>query len=108
VCAFPQNYQEVVESAESEYWRNAMKEEMNYLKETNTFTLTTLPKDRKLLGGRWVYTFKENPNGSRVYKARYVAKGYSQVKDEYYQETFAPTANFTSLVLKCNWQHVII
>jgi len=85
-----------------------MKEEMNYLKETNTFTLTTLPKDRKLLGGRWVYTFKENPNGSRVYKARYVAKGYSQVKDEYYQETFAPTANFTSLVLKCNWQHVII
>ena len=97
VCAFPQNYQEAVEPAESEYWRNAMKEEMNSVKESNTFTLTTLPKGRKLLGGRWVYTFKENPNGSRVYKARYVAKGYSQVKDEEYQDTFAPTANFTSV-----------
>ena len=32
VCAFPQNYQEAVESAESEYWRNAIKEEMNSVK----------------------------------------------------------------------------
>jgi len=44
-------------------------------KENNTFTLTTLPQGRKLVGGRWVYTVKENPNGPKTYKARYVAKG---------------------------------
>ena len=97
VCAFPQNYKEAIESPESLHWKNAMKEEMNSLKENNTFTLTTLPEGRKLVGGRWVYTVKENPNGSKTYKARYVAKGYSQVKNVDYQETFAPTANFTSV-----------
>ena len=88
LCAFPQNYKEAIESPESLHWKNAMKEEI---------TLTTLPEGRKLVGGRWVYTVKENPNGSKTYKARYVAKGYSQVKIVGYQETFAPTANFTSV-----------
>ena len=97
VCAFPQNYKEAIESPESLHWKNAMEEEMNSLKENNTFTLTTLPKGRKIVGGRWVYTIKENSNGSKTYKARYVAKGYSQVKNVDYQETFAPTANFTSV-----------
>ena len=34
---------------------------------------------------------------AKTYKARYVAKGYSQIKDIDYHETFAPTSNFTSL-----------
>ena len=97
ICAFPQSYREAIESPECEYWKDAMKEEMNSLKENNTFTLTTLPEGRKLVGGRWVFTVKENPNSSKTYKARYVAKGYNQVKDVDYQETFAPTANFTSV-----------
>jgi len=44
-----------------------------------------------------VYTIKENANDSETYKARYVAKGYSQVKDVEYQETFSPTVDFTSV-----------
>jgi len=97
VSAFPPNYKEAVKSPESEYWMNAMNEEMNSLKGNNTFTLTTLPEGRKLVGGRWVYTIKENPNGFKTYKARYVAKGYSQVKDVDCQETFPPTVDFTSV-----------
>ena len=110
VSAFPQNYKEAVESPEYEHWKNAMKEEMNSLKENDTFTLTTLPEGRKLVGGRWVYTVKENPNGSKTYKARYVAKGYSQVKNVDYQETFAPTANFTSIriLMQMAAQHDLI
>ena len=34
---------------------------------------------------------------AKTYKARYVAKGYSQIKDIDYHETFAPTTNFTSV-----------
>lgn len=33
----------------------------------------------------------------REYKARFVAKGYSQVKGIDYGETFSPTANLTSV-----------
>jgi len=50
LCAFPQNYQEAIDSPESKYWKNAVTEEMNSLKENNTFTLTTLPQGRKLVG----------------------------------------------------------
>ena len=48
-------------------------------------------------GGEWVYTTKQNQDGIVSFKARYVAKGYNQVKGIDYQETFAPTANITSI-----------
>ena len=63
-----------------------MNEEMNSLIEINTFTLCTLPKAKNSVGGvggggcRWVYTMKESCTGAKTFKARYVAKGYSQVK----------------------------
>ena len=65
-----------------------MEEEMASLKENGTYTLTPLSS------GRWVYTIKECANGSKSYKVRYVAKGYSQKEGIF---TFAPTAQLTSV-----------
>jgi len=95
--AFPQTYKEATDSSESECWKEAMNEEINSLKENGTYTLTTLPEGRQAVGGKWVYTIKESANGSKSYKARYVAKGYSQREGLDYHETFAPTANLTSV-----------
>ena len=95
--AFPQTYQEAMESPESSNWKAAMEEEMNSLTENNTFTLSDLPEGKNAVGGRWVYTIKESSTGAKTFKARYVAKGYSQVRGIDFQETFAPTANLTSL-----------
>jgi len=50
--AYPQTYREAVQSADSERWKSAMENEMNYLRENNTFTLTQLPEGRKTVGGR--------------------------------------------------------
>ena len=44
-----------------------------------------------------MYTTKQDQNGIEISKARYVAKGYSQVKGTDYQETFSPTASITSI-----------
>lgn len=74
-----------------------MKEEMDSLKENDTFELTTLPEGRKIVGGRWVYALKENAERGKIFKARYVAKGYNQTEGIDYHETFAPTANLTSV-----------
>ena len=48
-------------------------------------------------GCRCLYTIKESSTGAKTFQARYVAKGYNQVRGINFQETFAPTANLTSL-----------
>ncbi len=54
-----------------------MEEEMDSVKENDTFTRTTLAEGKHAVGGRWLYTVKENPVET-TYKARHVAKGYIQ------------------------------
>ena len=96
-CDIPVTFTEALSSDKSKEWVNAMDEEMQSLKENNTFTLTNLPEGKKAVGGRWVYALKKNIDGSEKYKARYVAKGYSQKMGVDYGETFSPTANLTSV-----------
>ena len=49
------------------------------------------------MGEKWVYAIKLHPNGEEKYKARFVAKRYSQAPDIHYHETFSPTARITSV-----------
>lgn len=93
----PQTFKEALASAMSEKWKKAMKDEMTSFKENDTFSLVPLPEGRRTVGGKWVYAVKGDDKGNETYKARYVAKGYSQVEGLDYSETFSPTANLTSL-----------
>ena len=70
---------------------------MNALMENDTWELTNLPEDRKETKGRWVYTLKQGASNDVKFKARYVAKGYSQVQGLDYDETFSPTTRFTTI-----------
>lgn len=79
VFGLPKTYTEAMSSERSQKWAKAMEEEMNSLKENETFTLCKLPKGKRAVGGRWVFAIKESPDQSETFKARYVAKGYSQV-----------------------------
>jgi hypothetical protein len=97
VCGMPQNYTEAMGSPQAREWEQAMKEEINSLQENDTFELSELPRGKASVGGKWVYTTKQNQDGIVSFKARYVAKGYNQVKGIDYEETFAPTANITSI-----------
>jgi len=97
VCGVPQTYHEALMSPEACEWKQAMREEIKSLKENDTFELTSLPEDRSAVGGKWVYALKENDEQRQIFKARYVAKGYSQTEGIDYKETFAPTANITSV-----------
>ena len=97
VCGVPQTFKEARTSADSKEWVKAMDEEIQSLNENNTFTLTKLPKGKKTVGGKWVYSIKSDIEGTDKYKARFVAKGYSQRVGIDYGETFSPTANLTSV-----------
>ena len=92
----PNTYKEALNGVNSQKWQDAMNDEINSLHDNNTFNLTPVPEDRDIVGGRWVYAVKVGETGDN-YKARYVAKGYSQIPDVDYHETFAPTASITSV-----------
>jgi hypothetical protein len=63
-------------------WREAMIEELNALERNKTWELVHLPAGKRVVGCKWIYTVKQNPEGKiKRYKARLVARGYSQIWD---------------------------
>lgn len=48
------------------------------LKKNNTWIIKPLPKNKRLVGCRWVYKIKYNSDGTiERYKPRLVVKGYT-------------------------------
>ncbi|UYV83888.1 hypothetical protein LAZ67_X000522, partial [Cordylochernes scorpioides] len=91
----PQTFEEAVCSPESDLWKNAMQEELNCLEERQTWVITNLPKNKKVIGNRCVFKIKGDSKGKvSKFKARLVAKGYSQTPDIDFNQTYAPVANF--------------
>ena len=76
-------------------WKHAMIEEMEALHKSGTWESTKLPKRKRTIGCKWVYTVKHRADDSiKRYKAQLVAKGFTQTYGVNY-ETFAPVANWT-------------
>ena len=62
--------------------------------------LDTVPKpeNKSVVSSKWIYKIKHVGNGSiEKYKARFVARGFSQKEGIDYEETFAPIARYTSI-----------
>ena len=93
----PKTFEEAIQSENSMKWHQAMKDEISTLNENETFKYMKLPVGANLIGEKWVYTIKSDSNGEERYKARYVAKGYSQIPNIDYKDTFCLTARITSV-----------
>lgn len=60
-------------------WQKSMQDEFDALKSQGTWELVPQPIDRTIIGSKWVYKVKKNPNGSNArYKARLVPQGNTQ------------------------------
>lgn len=94
----PTSFDEAIRSTDSHEWRKAMKKEYDSLTKLNTWTLTVLPEGRKTIKCRWVYKKKHNSkNQVERYRARLVAKGFSQKQGIDYTETFSPVVRMDTI-----------
>ncbi|KAK3118826.1 hypothetical protein QOZ80_9BG0708740 [Eleusine coracana subsp. coracana] len=76
----------------------AMQEELNNFTRNEVWTLEERPKNKNVVGTKWVFRNKQNEDGVVTRnKARLVAKGYSQVEGLDFDETYAPVARLESI-----------
>ncbi|CAH9115063.1 unnamed protein product [Cuscuta epithymum] len=87
-----------------------MQKEITALEENNTWTLVHLPHGKRIVDSKWVYKIKYKPNGDvERYKARLVARGFTQIEGVDFHETFAPVAKLVTVrcmlavAAKRNW-----
>ena len=75
-----------------------MKEELDALHKTGTWDLVDLPSGKSSIGCKWVYKIKTRSDGTvDHYKARLVARGFTQKYEIDYEETFSPMDRLSSV-----------
>nr|GEV68539.1 putative reverse transcriptase, RNA-dependent DNA polymerase, Gag-polypeptide of LTR copia-type [Tanacetum cinerariifolium] len=103
----PKSFKEVVPDKN---WIEAMNNEMKALFRNETWVLVDLPPNRKTIGCKWFCKFKYKSTGEiERYKARLVAKRFSQRDGIDFEETFSPVVKMVtircviSLFVHNNW-----
>ena len=72
----PSSFEEV---AQHDVWLEAMVEEYDSIMKNQVWEVVPRPKGKKVVGSRWIYKVKHAADRSvEKYKARFVAKGFSQ------------------------------
>jgi len=94
----PSTAREALRGPDADRWREAMDREIDNIESKDTWIETTLPAGRKAVDSRWVFAIKTDADGKVVkYKARIVAKGFSQQPGIDFEETYAPVSRLASL-----------
>eukprot|EP00253_Pinus_taeda_P030618 PITA_30618 len=75
-----------------------MDEELEQIEKNNTWELVPKPKDKNVIGTKWIFKKKLNENGEVIRnKAKLVCKGYAQQEGIDFEETFAPVARLEAI-----------
>ncbi|CAI7807781.1 unnamed protein product [Closterium sp. NIES-54] len=93
----PRSYAEAIEGPYSSQWQAAMDAEMASWKSTGTYVDEVPPRGANIVSGMWIFRVKRPPGSPPVFKARYVARGFSQRQGVDYFQTFSPTPKMTTL-----------
>ena len=93
-------YQQVMSSPHRDDWLTAIRNELNSLIKARTWRYVTKPPTANLVGCKWIFKIKRDKDGNIAkFKARLVARGFTQVYGIDYAETYAPVARYSSIRL---------
>ena len=94
----PRSYKEAIKCIDWRKWLIAIDEELCALIANGTWEYCKRPHGRNIVTSKWVFKIKYTVNNFiDRYKARLVARGYTQIFGLDYEETFSPTLRQESL-----------
>ena len=79
---------------------------MKKLRERNCWSVVkraAIPKGTRVMGSRQTFKYKRDETEALCkvsHRSRFVAKGFTKIKDVHYFESFAPVASFFTLRVK--------
>jgi hypothetical protein len=86
------------EVAQKKEWMDAMTEEYQYIMKNDVWEVVPKPKNKDVVSSKWIFKIKHAADVSiEKYKAKFVARGFSQKEGIDYEETFSPVAIYTSI-----------
>ncbi|CAI7906257.1 unnamed protein product [Closterium sp. NIES-53] len=93
----PHTYREAVSREWASQWKAAMGAELASWRSTGTYVDAVPPPRANIVDGMWLFKVKWPPGSPPVFKARYVARGFTQCEGVDFFQTFAPTPKMTTL-----------
>ncbi|CAI7913580.1 unnamed protein product [Closterium sp. NIES-54] len=93
----PRSYAEAITGPYSSQWQTAMDDEMAYWKSTGTYVDQVPPSLANIVDGMWIFRVKRPSGSPPAFKARYVARCFSQRHGVDNFHTFSTTLKMTTL-----------
>ncbi|CAI7802904.1 unnamed protein product [Closterium sp. NIES-54] len=93
----PRSYAEAITGPYSSRWQTAIHAKMASWKSTSTDVDGVPPSGANIVDGMWIFRVKWLPGSPPVFKARYVARCFSQRQGVDFFHTFSPTPKMTTL-----------
>lgn len=90
---------DAVNGPEKEQWQSAIREELQSFADRDAWELVDRPANKTVVKCKWVFKRKYNKDRNVRYRARLVAKGFSQKKGTDFKETFSPVLRYSTLRL---------
>ncbi|CAI7844486.1 unnamed protein product, partial [Closterium sp. NIES-54] len=82
----PRSYAEAIEGPYSSQWQAAMDAEMASWKSKGTYVDEVPPHGANIVSGMWIFRVKRPPGCPPVFKARYVARGFTFLQGSLHEE----------------------
>ena len=99
VCGLkePKTFRQAMKSKQKSEWLKAITYEFNKLHQHGVLSVVDTPKDVNIVTSKWVFKIKRNSDGTiKQFRARLVARGFTQIHGVDFWQTFSPVARMES------------